>query len=124
MNTVTSRTVTLTRNTPTFRIKEPGSAATHGIAMILAALSIPFLLEKALLHQDFRYPLSVLLFMGSMVLLYAASTIYHTVIAEEKITLFLKKSDHIMIYFLIAGSYTPVCLLVLPTGQGIFLCSL
>lgn len=124
MNTITTPAVPLTKVTPAFRIKEPGSAITHFIGMIAAAASMPFLLEKALAHNSSCYPISVLLFMGSMILLYAASTVYHAVIAAEKTTLFLKKLDHIMIYFLIAGSYTPVCLLVLPSRQGMFLCTL
>lgn len=124
MNTATTPTMPLTKTTPAFRIKEPGSAITHFIGMIAAAASMPFLLGKALTHDSLSYFLSVLLFMGSMILLYAASTTYHTVIASEKTTLFLKKLDHIMIYFLIAGSYTPVCLLVLPERQGRFLCTL
>ena len=67
---------------------------------------------------------SCAVFIGSMILLYTASTLYHSINISEKITLCLKKFDHIMIYFLIAGSYTPVCLLVLPTRQGIPMCSL
>lgn len=102
-----------------FHIKEPGSAITHLIAMACAILAAPFLLAKASAYPDYRYLLSAFLFITSMILLYGASTAYHTVVADAHTTLLLKKLDHIMIYFLIAGSYTPVCLLVLPSQTGL-----
>ena len=57
-----------------------------------------------------------------MILLYAASTIYHTVDSTEKVNRQLRKIDHMMIFVLIAGSYTPVCLIVLQGTTGYLLC--
>lgn len=111
-----------TTSQKTFRLKEPASAITHFIAMVSAFSAAPFLLAKASLHEDSRYLISCFLFILSMVLLYGASASYHAIFANDKTTLLLKKLDHIMIYFLIAGSYTPVCLLVLPANQGIPMC--
>jgi len=59
-----------------------------------------------------------------MILLYAASTSYHTFDISKKINTFLKKLDHMMIFVLIAGTYTPVCLIVLKGKMGIILLSL
>lgn len=101
------------------KLKDPASAITHFIAMILALCSMPFLLSKSVEHGDFRYPLASFLFIFSMVLLYGASASYHAIITTPTKTQFLKKLDHIMIYFLIAGSYSPVCLLVLPASTGL-----
>jgi hemolysin III len=58
-------------------------------------------------------------FILSMAALYAASTIYHTFDISEKINTLLRKIDHAMIFVMIAGSYTPVCLIALPRKIGI-----
>ena len=58
---------------------------------------------------------------ASLILLYAASTTYHTFDISEKGNTVLKKIDHMMISVLIAGSYTPVCLLVLEGRMRIIL---
>ena len=59
----------------------------------------------------------------SMVLLYAASTTYHTVDSTDKVNRRLRKLDHMMIFVLIAGSYTPICLITLRGPQGTALCT-
>ena len=59
----------------------------------------------------------------SMVLLYAASTTYHTVDSTDKVNRRLRKLDHMMIFVLIAGSYTPICLITLRGPQGTALCA-
>lgn len=104
------------------RLKDPVSAVTHFIAMVAAFSGAPFLLVKAAMHAGSYHVVSCFLFILSMILLYGASASYHAIYASEQKTLLLKKLDHIMIYFLIAGSYTPVCLLVLPRNQGIPMC--
>lgn len=106
----------------TFRLKDPASAITHFIGMVAAVSAAPFLLERAAQAGTVKSIVSSLLFILSMILLYGASTFYHAIITNDKATLLLKKLDHIMIYFLIAGSYTPVCMLVLPTSIGTPLC--
>lgn len=106
----------------TFRLKDPASAITHFIGMVAAISAAPFLLERAAQTGQSRSIISSLLFIVSMIMLYGASTFYHAIITNDKVTLLLKKLDHIMIYFLIAGSYTPVCMLVLPSSIGTPLC--
>lgn len=99
-------------------IREPGSAITHYIAMMLAMLGAVPLLIKATMSQDFRHVVAMLIFICSMVLLYAASTLYHSVNLSGKALKVFKKIDHMMIFVLIAGSYTPICMLVLNKAQG------
>ena len=60
----------------------------------------------------------MLIFIGSMILLYGASATYHAVNLTGKALKAFKKVDHMMIFVLIAGSYTPVCLLVLEQSIG------
>lgn len=102
------------------RLKEPGSAITHFIGMMMAAFAAVPLIMKAM--SDGRTVIiSCLIFATSMILLYGASTIYHAVDKGERINKILKKLDHAMIFILIAGSYTPICLLVIRGKTGLIL---
>lgn len=105
-------------------IKDPGSAITHFIGMLMAIFAaVPLLIRAA--HEPGRiYVISLAIYAASLILLYAASTTYHTFDLSEKINTLLKKIDHMMIFILIAGSYTPICLLVLKGRTGITLLSL
>lgn len=108
----------------TRRIKDPGSALTHFVAMIgAAAASVPLLI-KAAGEPDTVHFTALLIFIVSMILLYAASTVYHTLDISEKANQLLRKLDHMMIFILIAGTYTPVCLIVLGNTSGYFLLAL
>lgn len=106
------------------KIKEPGSAITHFIGMLMAVFAgIPLILKAA--SELKAIPLlSAIIYVSSMILLYFASTVYHTFDVSEKINRRLKKFDHMMISVLIAGSYTPICLLVLEKPLGYFLLAL
>lgn len=106
------------------KIKDPGSAITHFIGMLMAVFAgIPLILKAA--SELKAIPLlSAIIYIGSMILLYFASTVYHTFDVSEKINRRLKKFDHMMISVLIAGSYTPICLLVLEKPLGYFLLAL
>lgn len=99
-------------------IREPGSAITHFIAMMLAVFAAMPLLGKAGLSGNTTAVIAMMIFMGSMVLLYGASTLYHSVVVPDRILKIFKKIDHMMIFVLIAGSYTPVCLIVLGGKVG------
>ena len=105
-------------------IKEPGSAITHFIGMLMAIFAaVPLLIKAA--HEPGRiYIISLAIYAASLILLYAASTTYHTFDISAKVNTVLKKIDHMMISVLIAGSYTPVCLIVLKGKTGILLLSI
>ncbi len=106
------------------KIKDPGSALTHFIAMMLALFASSPLLIKAARTPGYAHVLALTIFITSMILLYAASTIYHTLDISPKINQILRKMDHMMIFILIAGTYTPVCMLVLGDKTGWFLLAL
>lgn len=102
-------------------IKDPGSAITHFIGMLMAIFAAVPLLVKAASEPNRIYVVSLTVYAISLILLYAASTTYHTFDISEKVNTILKKIDHMMISVLIAGSYTPVCLLVIKGRTGITL---
>lgn len=99
-------------------IREPGSAITHFIGMMLAVFAAVPLLIKAGVTSDGRTFVAMAIFMASMILLYGASATYHSVNLSGKSLRIFRKLDHMMIFVLIAGSYTPVCLVVLGGKLG------
>ena len=100
------------------KLKDPGSAITHMIAMAGAAFCAFPLIHKASTVSPVAV-ISMTVFIASMVLLYGASSLYHSLDISAKVNKLLKRMDHSMIFVLIAGSYTPVCVLVLPERYGI-----
>ena len=107
------------------KLKDPGSAITHFIAFILTLISAYILLARTLkLGADNKLLITFIIFICSMALLYAASTVYHSFNISKKINLLLRKIDHIMIFVLISGTYAPICLAVLRGREGIVLFSL
>lgn len=102
-------------------IREPGSALTHFIACFMAAIAALPLILKA---SNGITTAALSIFAISMILLYAASTLYHSVNVTGKVLSMFRKIDHMMIFVLIAGSYTPVCLIVLGGNMGYSLLAL
>lgn len=99
-------------------IREPGSAITHFIGMMLAVFAAVPLLVKAGITSGVQSFTAMAIFMASMILLYGSSAMYHSVNLAGKGLRIFRKLDHIMIFVLIAGSYTPVCLIVLGGDIG------
>lgn len=106
-------------NTRHWKVKDPGSALTHFIGMIVAVFAATPLLIKAAHGLNSAYLGAFIVFIVSMICLYGASTVYHTFDISEKVNTVLRKIDHAMIFVLIAGSYTPICLIVLPKSVGL-----
>ena len=104
-------------------IREPGSALTHFIGAMLAAIGGTPLLMKASACGS-KDLLAMLVFVCSMILLYTASTLYHSVTFAPNIIKIFRKIDHMMIFILIAGTYTPICIIALPQPLGIRLLTL
>jgi hemolysin III len=97
------------------RFREPVNAWSHLIGLVLATLGTALLLHLA------RNPAQTLAFAvygGSLILLYAASTLYHAMCLPRHRLRKLRTLDHIAIYFLIAGTYTPVALVTLHGPSG------
>ena len=108
-------------STISLRIREPGSAITHFIAFILLLAGTGPLLMQARTHGSWLTLLGVQVFLITSMMLYAASTVYHTVVLDRERTRVFKKIDHMMISVMIAGTYTPVCLTILAGRTGIIL---
>ena len=99
-------------------IREPGSTITHFIGMMMAVFATIPLLVKTAMEANTISLASMSVFMLSMILLYGASATYHSINVSQKIITIFRKIDHMMIFVLIAGSYTPVCLIVLGGRLG------
>lgn len=102
-------------------IREPGSAITHFIGMMMATFASTPLLVKVGVTSNHTAFIAMAVFMCSMIALYGASAIYHSIAVKGRILAIFRKLDHMMIFVLIAGSYTPVCLLVLGGRLGLTL---
>ena len=101
----------------------PWSAITHGVGAALAVIgTAALLLGTALAGGDVWKLVSFAIYGLSMIGLYTASTLYHCINTTVQGRVALRKFDHASIYFLIAGSYTPVCLIALrgPWGWSLF----
>lgn len=88
-------------------IREPGSAITHFIGMMMAIIAATPLMVKAAADADRTAFISMAVFIGSMVALYGASAIYHSVNVKDSILKMFRKLDHMMIFVLIAGLTRP-----------------
>lgn len=97
------------------RIREPVNAWSHLMGLVMATIGTVVLLRMA------RGPWETAAFAvygASLVLLYGASTVYHAVCLPDDRLRPLRTLDHIAIYFLIAGTYTPVALVTLRGPWG------
>lgn len=94
-------------------LREPINTLTHGAGIILSVIGFALLLYEAFYHESLSQIISFSTYGISMILLYTSSSLYHALPVKEKTLLLLKKLDHSMIYVLIAGTYTPICLIVL-----------
>jgi hemolysin III len=93
-------------------MEEVMNAVTHGIGTLLAVAGLVLLTVLAYLHGDIWHIVSFSIYGTTLVLLYLASTLYHS-FTNEKIKRIFKILDHSAIYLLIAGTYTPFTLVPL-----------
>ncbi|GAA2907787.1 PAQR family membrane homeostasis protein TrhA [Enterococcus pseudoavium] len=96
------------------------NAVTHGIGVILSIVGFVFLLRKADSWLDY---VSFIVYGVSLLLLFSASTLFHSLIFTKAKKVF-QVFDHCSIYLLIAGTYTPYCLLYIKGTIGIVLLSI
>ena len=96
--------------------EELWNTLSHALGIFLGVAGLILLLIYNT-HKTPYSTMSVLLYGFSIILLYSASTIYHAITKVERKKV-LRKIDHISIYFLIAGTYTPVALISLVNGWG------
>ncbi len=102
------------------KIREPGSAITHFIGVVFsAAIAVPLIARAA--KTSAYNAAAMAIFAISMLLLYTASTTYHSINFSAGVIKVFRKIDHMMIFVLIAGSYTPICLIVLKGTTGVIM---
>ena len=97
--------------------------ATHAFGLLFSLIALPFLILKSFDYEGFWKSASLVVYGLSMIILYAASTFYHSA-KEAKLRRKLNIFDHAAIYVLIAGTYTPFTLIVLAGSLGWLIFSL
>jgi hemolysin III len=106
-------------------IREPINGLTHLGGAIFSLFGLVAMIIKAANTTNSALAItSVAIFGVSMLLLYSASATYHMVIAKDHVIAFLRRLDHSMIFILIAGTYTPFCLISLHGKTGYILFSI
>ena len=98
--------------------REPFNALSHmaGAAASIAGLTL--LVVFAALKADVWHVVSFSIFGATLVLMYTSSSLYHGLRLSEKGIAIMRKIDHITIFMLIAGTYTPFCLVPLRGPWG------
>src|SRR5690606_32422381 len=92
------------------------NAWTHLAGGVLAVIGSVWLLIMAAMSGDVARIVSVAIYGLTLILLYSISTLYHSLRGRAKVV--MRKLDHLSIYLLIAGSYTPFCLVTLSGAWG------
>lgn len=102
--------------------EEIANSITHGIGALLAIAAMVLLIAKgAIDHRGAIYIVSVTIYTFTLIFLFLNSTIYHALVPEKAKDVY-RRFDHLSIYLLIAGSYTPYCLISVGGTKGIVLC--
>ena len=103
------------------KAREPFSCYSHFIGAVLSGVGLlAMLIHMNRFGASLRTGVSVLVFCLSLIGLYTASSVYHFSLRNERIIRRLKKLDHSMIYVLIAGSYTPIVLKLMPAPKSVY----
>lgn len=104
------------------KLRDPVSGLTHFFGLLISIAGLVILVYIAAKRATPWHIVSFSIFGASLILLYGASSLYHLLPLSEKGIRILRKIDHMMIFVLIAGTYTPVCLVPLrgPWGWSLF----
>lgn len=97
---------------------EPISSITHFLGFLLSIAALVILVIFAVLKATAWHIVAFSIFGSALILLYLASSLYHFMPKSSKAKNVFRNIDHSMIYVLIAGTYTPICLTVLRGGLG------
>ena len=105
-------------STPTLSASEEiANSISHGLGLILALVALPILLVSAMRIGSTHFMVGATVFGATMILLYLASTLYHSISHDAAKKIF-RLFDHSAIFLLIAGTYTPFTLGVLRGAWG------
>jgi hemolysin III len=97
--------------------EEIANIVSHGIGLLLFLIGSPLLIYKAATSSVDYYLIGCAIFCTSLLMVYASSTIYHSTFrAQTKRR--MRIVDHVSIYFLITGSFTPFLLITIQSKSG------
>lgn len=99
------------------RSEELANSLSHGLGLAAAIVATPFLIMRAVNLGDVGFIVGASIFAGTMILLYAASTLYHA-LRPGRLKHIFRIIEHSAIFLLIAGTYTPFSLGILHGGWG------
>ena len=104
------------------KLKDPISGLTHLVGALLGVVALVYLVQRAASEGTVWHVVSYAIFGTSLILLYSSSAFYHLLDISEEAQVIFRRIDHVMIFVLIAGSYTPFCLIPLrgPWGWSLF----
>lgn len=103
-------------------LREPVNAISHGAGALGSIAALTLMVVFAALRADVWHVVSFSIFGATLILMYTSSCLYHALRISEKALMIFRRIDHIMIFMVIAGSYTPLCLVPLrgPWGWSLF----
>lgn len=103
--------------------EEIANAVTHGLGLLLGIAALVIVSVKGARSHNPLYIVSMIIYAVSTIILYASSMFYHA-FKNGKAKNVFERLDHLSIYILIAGSYTPICLIAIGGIKGIAICSI
>jgi hemolysin III len=103
--------------------EEIANAVTHGLGVLLGITALVLAAVKGARSHNLLYTVSMMIYSVSTIILYTSSMFYHA-FKEGRAKNVFERFDHLSIYILIAGSYTPLCLITIGGVKGIIICCL
>ncbi|MDF2614135.1 MAG: channel protein hemolysin family [Clostridia bacterium] len=103
--------------------EEIAHSVAHGIGLLLGIAALILLVIKGERNNHTLYSVSMIIYSVSLIVLYANSMFYHA-FPEGKVKNIFERMDHSSVYLLIAGTYTPFCLLAIGGPMGLVICSI
>lgn len=100
------------------KFRDPVSGLSHFIGVLLSIAALVLLVVFSTIKATPWHVVSFSIFGTTLILLYTASSLYHLLPLSEKGIRIFRKIDHMMIFVLIAGTYTPICLVPLRGAWG------
>ena len=97
------------------RAAELANSLTHGLGAVMGVAALVVMVSLAVLHGSARHVVGAAVFGSALILLYTMSTLYHA-FRGDRVKRVFKILDHNSIFILIAGTYTPLCLVTLQGG--------
>lgn len=103
--------------------EELANSLTHGVGILLGFIGVPILVSLAVFKGEATHIWAVSIYSVSLLMVYVVSTLYHS-FQHQEVKRVLRVMDHISIYFLIAGSYTPFILIYMNGVSGYWILGL